>query len=540
MKHFAAILAAAAASVFVGAAGVDAAGENHIALCRSNTGKVSEDHFKVSGVTFTPDQPDGGKPLSVVVEFTPDVQIQGPLSAIVDAKIEGVHLFGVVVEDLCASLEKTKEVRCPMEKGQPQKLTLSLNVPELLPKNVEMSFKVKFFSRTTDLSCVDVSFTTAPTVLRGNVLKEARWMDEPSLRFVFTKWLEQFHHIASDVSMWYKKEDEPSKKKFEERFGVFARNFFDVVSHNRQYRKGKVSYEKKLNQFGHLTPHEFKSMYLTGYNRRTSPIAPKPSDEENTLSSFLSNIGSMALHLIPNSPAEDIAGAPVARDDLPNELDWVEKGAVTPVKNQGSCGSCWAFSAIAALEGAYFLKYGELKEFSEQELVSCEEDCYGCQGGLMDEAFAWIGAHGGVCSEESYPYVSGSSGRNEICKVGASPKCTPEPKTKITSFVNVDHTEEAVKAAVAERPISIAIEADQYAFQFYSGGVITGECGDRDDHGVTLVGYGNLDGTDYWKVKNSWGTSWGMEGYVLLQRGKVVPSGSGQCGLLVDPVYPVL
>jgi len=245
--------------------------------------------------------------------------------------------------------------------------------------------------------------------------------------------------------------------------------------------------------------------------------------------------------LIPSSPAADIAGSsPVVHDELPNEIDWVSKGAVTRVKNQGSCGSCWAFSAIAALESAYFLKYGELKEFSEQELVSCEQDCYGCRGGLMENAFLWIAAHGGICTENSYPYSSGTTGQNGLCKVGGlGSACSPDPSTKISSYVKIEHSEDAVKAVVAQRPISIAIEADQYAFQFYSRGVITAECGNRDDHGVTIVGYGNLDGVDYWKVKNSWGATWGMEGYVLIQRNKAVPTGDGECGMLVDPVYPV-
>eukprot|EP00178_Gracilaria_changii_P020956 TRINITY_DN6180_c0_g1_i1.p2 TRINITY_DN6180_c0_g1~~TRINITY_DN6180_c0_g1_i1.p2 ORF type:complete len:184 (+),score=28.55 TRINITY_DN6180_c0_g1_i1:67-552(+) len=155
----------------------------------------------------------------------------------------------------------------------------------------------------------------------------------------------------------------------------------------------------------------------------------------------------------------------------------------------------------------------------------------GCQGGLMDQAFEYVIKHGGICSESSYPYSA--TGPNQ-CQASS---CTDV--TSITGYTDVQHNDEdQLKAAVAQQPVSIAIEADQSAFQFYSGGVFNdASCGTNLDHGVLIVGYGNESGQDYWRVKNSWGASWGLNGYILMARGS--GSGSpGMCGLAMQPSYP--
>lgn len=227
---------------------------------------------------------------------------------------------------------------------------------------------------------------------------------------------------------------------------------------------------------------------------------------------------------------------------LPASVDWVAKGAVTPVKDQGQCGSCWSFSTTGALEGAYFLKYGTLPSFSEQQLVDCDNLSnggrdHGCNGGLMDNAFTWVGKNGGLCTENDYPYVSGTTKTSGTCKT----TCKLVSGSKVAKYVDVaPNSDNSFMTALAQQPVSIAIEADQRDFQLYKSGVYTGACGTNLDHGVLAVGYGTLSGQDYYKVKNSWSATWGMNGYILLGRGSQYNNGQGQCGMLMEASYPVL
>jgi len=217
-------------------------------------------------------------------------------------------------------------------------------------------------------------------------------------------------------------------------------------------------------------------------------------------------------------------------------------GAVTGVKDQGQCGSCWSFSTTGALEGAYEIKYGTLNSYSEQNLVDRDNKQNGgkdsgCNGGLMDYAFSWTQKNGGICTEAAYPYTSGTTKTAGTCQQS---KCTKDPKVAPKSFTDVaKNSDSALMSAIAKQPVSIAIEADQQAFQLYKSGVFTAACGTNLDHGVLAVGYGTQSGQDYYKVKNSWGTSWGMNGYILLARG--VSQTQGQCGILSGPPsYPNL
>lgn len=221
---------------------------------------------------------------------------------------------------------------------------------------------------------------------------------------------------------------------------------------------------------------------------------------------------------------------------LSEEVDWVKKGAVTDVKDQGQCGSCWSFSTTGALEGAYFVKYGNLETFSEQQLVDCDSfknggRDMGCNGGLMDNAFTWIEKNGGLCPEADYPYVSGETKTAGTCKK----TCKVIENSKIASFYDVTPSSDpAMMAALSQQPVSIAIEADQREFQLYKSGIFTGTCGNKLDHGVLLVGYG----PDYYLVKNSWGLSWGDGGYIKLGLGPEFNNGDGQCGMLLQGSYP--
>ena len=222
---------------------------------------------------------------------------------------------------------------------------------------------------------------------------------------------------------------------------------------------------------------------------------------------------------------------------LPASVDWRNKNAVTPVKDQGQCGSCWSFSTTGALEGIYSIQTSKLVSFSEQQLVDCDNfkhggKDHGCNGGLMDNAFSWIQKNGGLCSEETYPYISESQACQTTCSV--------VPKSQIQSWVDVQPTDQALMTAIAQQPVSIAIEADQRDFQLYESGVFTGKCGTTLDHGVLVVGYGTENNNDYYLVKNSWGTTWGDQGYIKLGRGPQYNDGQGQCGILLEASYPVL
>jgi len=233
----------------------------------------------------------------------------------------------------------------------------------------------------------------------------------------------------------------------------------------------------------------------------------------------------------------NIVGIPVE-----DSVNWVANGGVTPVKNQGQCGSCWSFSTTGALEGAYFIKTGVLSSFSEQQLVDCDRRIHGgsnngCDGGLMDNAFKWIGGNNGLCVEDEYPYLSGDTKERGTCNTS----CKPLSYSKVVNVIDVPPSnDDQMMCAIMKQPVSVAIQADQREFQLYESGVFTGTCGTGLDHGVLVVGYGNEDGSDYYLIKNSWGTTWGVQGYIKLGRGPSYNNGNGQCGLLMQASYPVL
>lgn len=291
----------------------------------------------------------------------------------------------------------------------------------------------------------------------------------------------------------------------------FANNDDMIVAHNLK----KLSYTLGHNQFSHMTYDQWRAAVRFGLDRASSDNSSESAGTHR---------------------------APKDLTNLPTSVDWVAKGGVTPVKNQGKCGSCWSFSTTGSLEGAYFNKYGTLENFSEQNLVDCDTARHGgkdsgCNGGLMDNAFAFIELNGGICTEADYPYVSGSTERQGTCQQKSCKKVT---NATPRSYNDVEiNSEAALMSAIAQQPVSIAIEADQPEFQLYKSGVYTAKCGTNLDHGVLVVGYGVWeDGTPYWKVKNSWSSQWGMEGYILLERG--IDQEGGQCGILNGASYPVL
>jgi len=217
------------------------------------------------------------------------------------------------------------------------------------------------------------------------------------------------------------------------------------------------------------------------------------------------------------------------RQALATGVDWRSKGAVTQVKDQKQCGSCWAFSSTGGIEGQWFLAGNKLTSVSEQELVSCDKADSGCQGGLMDSAYKWLltgrsGKNTGKIVEESaYPYTSGS-GSSGTCK---SVKGMADGAT-ISAYKDITHSEAQMAAYVsASGPLPIAVDA-QSGWQTYKSGIVSSCTGKSLDHGVLAVGYTS----DYWIVKNSWGASWGEAGYIRLAYG------SNQCGLNKSPTAP--
>jgi len=204
-------------------------------------------------------------------------------------------------------------------------------------------------------------------------------------------------------------------------------------------------------------------------------------------------------------------------------------------------------STTGALEGIYAIKRANLVSFSEQQLVDCDYiraggTSLGCNGGDMGSAMEWIGKNNGLCTEQAYPYFSGTTKTNGACQKS----CSIVSGSDISSTVSVSaNSDNAMMTALAQQPVSVAIEADQSSFQLYKSGVFTGSCGTNLDHGVLLVGYGNMNGLDYYIMKNSWSTSWGSQGYMYMGKGvdasgKSYNGGKGQCGVLMQGVYPVL
>ncbi|KAJ3678419.1 hypothetical protein LUZ60_002222 [Juncus effusus] len=285
--------------------------------------------------------------------------------------------------------------------------------------------------------------------------------------------------------------------ELETRFAIFKDNVLFVDAHNA---KPDRTYSLGLNRFADMTNEEFRKVHL-GLKMDGSERKNRVVGEDNGVD-----------------------------EDLPESIDWRARGAVAPVKDQGSCGSCWAFSTVAAVEGINKIVTGELISLSEQELVDCDNSQnQGCNGGLMDDAFSFIIKNGGIDTENDYPY----SARDGKCDVNRK----NSKVVSIDGYKDVKVNDElALKKAVAGQPVSVAIEASGREFQLYKSGVFTARCGTDLDHGVAAVGYGTENGVDYWIVRNSWGPNWGEEGYIRLQRNV---GGAGKCGIASMASYPV-
>jgi len=278
-----------------------------------------------------------------------------------------------------------------------------------------------------------------------------------------------------------------------------------IQKHNAEYAKGLHTFNMAINELADLTPEEYKAR--NGFRHPGT----------------MGNAGTSPSHNVKK------------RQSLPSSLDWRQYGMVTPVKNQGGCGSCWAFAAIAALEGRHMYTARQLVSLSEQNLIDCDTQDGACGGGWMGTAWAYVNTNNGVDTETSYPYTSGASPYQAgTCKFNKNNVGAVDTGT---AYVSPQNDETALASALLNNGvIAVAIDASLASFQHYSSGVYyDAACSTTTvDHGVIVVGYGTdpVQG-DYWILKNSWGTGWGEAGYMRLARNK-----NNACGIAVIPVYP--
>jgi C1A family cysteine protease len=304
-----------------------------------------------------------------------------------------------------------------------------------------------------------------------------------------------------------------------QRLQIWLDNDERIQKHNNQ--QPPPSFQLGHNAYSDMTEQEFAAYFkMTPYN---AEVAKEKIEAHIEHSDFVEQ---QRRALLEQDPVT-----------LPDYVNWVQMGGVTEVKNQGACGACWAFSTTGALEGAKFVKTGELVSLSEQNLLDCDHTDLGCNGGLMDNAFKFDEKSGGLCSEADYPY---QAKQNRACFTN----CTDVPGTIVKTFIDVPPgNEKALLSAVAMQPISVAIQGSQFVFQFYKSGVLTSDtCGEHGqiDHGVLAVGYGtDLETNEpYFLVKNSWGPTWGQEGFVKIGRNS--KNEFGICAILKMASFPVV
>lgn len=305
----------------------------------------------------------------------------------------------------------------------------------------------------------------------------------------------QFNHFQERFSKRYS-----DIQEFEIRFAIFRNNLINILAHNADLTQ---NFTMGINQFTDLTPEEFKEQYVSSYTP--------------------SQLGSYGCNAFSSTAS------------TPNSIDWRSKGVVNPVRDQGQCGSCWAFATTANAESVWAIYSGQLLDLSEELLVDCASGAgyhnLGCNGGNPDSAFKYM-INNGQCSEASYPYKAGTTKTAGTCQ-----KCSAEPVHFSACYDVKSNDQVSLKGAVAKQPVAVAIEADTRYFQSYSGGILdSSSCGTSLDHAVEIIGYGTENGIDYWNVRNSWSSSWGENGYVRIKKSSST-NDPGICGISIQPSF---
>jgi len=325
-----------------------------------------------------------------------------------------------------------------------------------------------------------------------------------------TLYQKEWSHLSTkDKWVKFKKDFSKTYKGAEEReaYENFIFNLGRIEEHNA---KEDNTYWFGVTNFADMTAEQFKNYTACNIPKRSELVEKYGEAKKEGL---------------------------MGQTELASSVDWDASGYVTPVKNQGQCGSCWAFSTTGSIESAYAIKHRQLPSLSEQELVDCApRPNSGCNGGSMYYAIQF--AEQGLCSESSYPYQGQTLSYQCAAKEAACQKVAYTTRASMVTAKSMT----ALMSQLNQGPVSIAIEADQRSFQLYKEGVFTGECGTNLDHGVLVVGYGtdSRGQGDFWKVKNSWGAGWGENGYIRLCRNCGKNRNSGQCGILMQPVYPTV
>lgn len=350
-----------------------------------------------------------------------------------------------------------------------------------------------------------ISFLTVPVsvfaFLRG-LSQDMITTQQSQLNTSTYHWIE-FTHFQSRFGKQYDSIDELTN-----RFHIFSENFNHIIKHNSDRYQ---NFTLGVNRFTDLTPSEFKQLYASGYKN--------DNDNDNGYGSF----GCKSFSTVTQNPVS---------------VDWRNKGVVNPVRDQGQCGSCWAFATTTNAESVWAISTGKLLDLSEEFLVDCASGFgyfnMGCNGGQMDSAFKYM-INNGQCDESAYPYKAGVTKTAGTCQT-----CNPAPVHFSSCYDVASGNQLALESAVAKQPVTIAIEADTRYFQSYTGGILdAATCGTNLDHAVEIVGYGSENGNDYWTVRNSWGSQWGENGYVRIKRNRS-DNDAGICGIAMEPSYLVV
>ncbi|KAG8043833.1 hypothetical protein GUJ93_ZPchr0458g22485 [Zizania palustris] len=309
---------------------------------------------------------------------------------------------------------------------------------------------------------------------------------------------------------------------------------FEVYRHNIEYiertnRDGGLGYQLGENDFTDLTSEEFAARYIGGLT----------ADDSKVITSLA---GDVSEGYVADGGEDDIDPAKL-QIAPPSSVNWLLAGAVTPAKSQGRCGSCWIFAAVATVESMHQIATGELVDLSEQQVLDCDDDLdqYGCKGGQEKDALLWIKKKFGIVTEVTYPYKARSLHIIPECRYNFAKNARRVGRMSTVMEVYPAGSEAALTTAVARQPVAVGIEANAN-MQFYNNtsGIYTGPCGTKLNHAVVVVGYGrdNVNGVDYWIVKNSWGSDWGQDGFFLMRKGADGPN--GLCGIVRESgVYPI-